>query len=346
MPNLARRFAAAAWRHRYIHLLSIGTLAIATFVGAMTGNRPDVGVAAQFGFYIGLALLLGGAIAALFTLVRLAVVERHPSPFRPMIKGAMRFFANEQRWYNAINGVVAFIVFAAGFSVLKGGITYFAPFSWDQYLADLDVFLHFGRAPHEWLWWIADSPLLARLVNLVYNFWFVVLIGMMFTVSIAEKDSRLRHTYILSFMIVWLVGGFFVAMGFSSAGPCYFARLDLGDRFQPLMDTLAEADRSYSIWALSTQDILWNGYKGLRNGSLGISAFPSLHVATVTLVAIYASSRSRVFGLLAWIFALAILVGSVVLGWHYAVDGYGGALLAAVAWLCVSRILRRSTEIA
>lgn len=132
--------------------------------------------------------------------------------------------------------------------------------------------------------------------------------------------------------MLWIGAGFFVALGFSSAGPCYFSRLGLGGEYQPLMDALAVANERYEIWALRTQDILWQGYVGATSGSVGISAFPSVHVVSAVLFALYASRRSRVVGNALWIFAGIILTGSVVLGWHYAVDGYAGALLAVLVW--------------
>ena len=86
------------------------------------------------------------------------------------------------------------------------------------------------------------------------------------------------------------------------------------------------------IWALPVQDLLWEGFIGTRPGSTGISAFPSMHVATTVLIALYASSLCRWLGYLGWVFAAIIMVGSVVLAWHYAVDGYAGGLIALAIW--------------
>jgi membrane-associated phospholipid phosphatase len=271
------------------------------------------------------------------------MVARDAAPLRTFLRGVLGFFSNAERWANAINGMAAFIVFAAGFSVLKGAITYFAPFAWDQWLADAERQLHFGRHPYEWLGWFVGSPSAIGLIDFLYNFWFVVVLGTTFSVCITERDTRLRHTYLLSFMLLWLVGGFFVAMAFSSAGPCYYARLGLGDEYQALAAALTQASRSHSVSALATQDMLWSGYKGLRNGNLGISAFPSLHVGSAVLVALYATARSRAAGVLAWMFALAIAIASVVLGWHYALDAYGGAAIAVLAWYAVGSAVGRLT---
>ena len=60
---------------------------------------------------------------------------------------------------------------------------------------------------------------------------------------------------------------------------------------------------------------------------------PSLHVAFAVLVAIIVWRRSFPLGLLLAIYAAIMQVGSVVLGWHYAVDGYAGALCAWGAWV-------------
>jgi hypothetical protein len=327
-----RVMAAAVWRHRYVHGLALALFALAIIVGRHTGNMPDTGVVLDYGFYLIAALWAGCCGFAIVRLVWLAAVERERAPLAAMVRSFRRFFANRERIANGLNGIAAFTVFATAFSVLKGAIAILSPFSWDKDLSSLDRTLHFGRLPHEWLWCIVQTPLAVRLFNLAYNFWFVILIASMFTVAITRRDTRLRHQYMLSLMLVWAIGGFFIAMGLSSAGPCYFSRLGLGGDYQPLMDALGAADRIYPIWAFSTQEMLWNGYSGATSGSIGISAFPSLHVATAVLFALYASRRSRIAGALLWVFAAVIMIGSVVLAWHYAVDGYAGALISLAIW--------------
>ncbi|MBZ9717598.1 phosphatase PAP2 family protein [Mesorhizobium sp. AD1-1] len=168
-----------------------------------------------------------------------------------------------------------------------------------------------------------------------------MLITAVFTVCIARKDTKLRHQFLMSFMTVWTLGGFFLAMGLSSAGPCFYERLGFGNDFHALMQALATADRIYPIWALNTQDMLWGGYTGATTGSVGISAFPSLHVAMAVLFALYATRRSRLAGVVMWLFAGVIMVGSVVLGWHYAVDGYAGASLMVAIWKACGYLLTR-----
>jgi hypothetical protein len=339
--ELSAAVAASFWRHRYLYAVSLASLTLAAIVGLSTGNLPDFGVIEDFSFYLLVAFWIGGCGFAIFRIVWLAFVVRDPAPSRAFFQSFARFFGDRERIANSINGLAVLFVFATAFSVLKGAIAVLAPFKWDRALSDLDKTLHFGRAPYEYLAGLLQHPAIVFGFNFAYNFWFVVMVAMFFTSAIARRDTLLRHQFILSFMLVWVLAGFFVAMGFSSAGPCYFARLGLGDDYKPLMDALGLASGSYPIWALTTQDMLWSGYTGASTGSIGISAFPSLHVATAVLFAIYASRRWGRVGIALWAFAATILVGSVVLGWHYAIDGYAGALLSVLIWKCAGLWLRR-----
>jgi len=65
---------------------------------------------------------------------------------------------------------------------------------------------------------------------------------------------------------------------------------------------------------------------------LGIAAFPSLHVA-FQMFAFLWMRRLWIYGEIVFgIFALVILIGSVVTGWHYLIDGVAGIVLAAFAY--------------
>jgi hypothetical protein len=82
-----------------------------------------------------------------------------------------------------------------------------------------------------------------------------------------------------------------------------------------------------------TQRGLW---AAVANGIVvvggGVSAFPSLHVALPLLGACAAWPRMRwlAWGLLGY--AIVLWIGTVHLGWHYAVDGEASALLIYPIW--------------
>ncbi len=66
-----------------------------------------------------------------------------------------------------------------------------------------------------------------------------------------------------------------------------------------------------------------------------------MHVASTVLMALYARAYNRRFGQVMTVFAGVIMLGSVLLAWHYAVDGYAGAAIAVACWLLTGRLIRR-----
>ncbi|WP_352599348.1 phosphatase PAP2 family protein [Mesorhizobium sp. M0488] len=87
----------------------------------------------------------------------------------------------------------------------------------------------------------------------------------------------------------------------------------------------------------------WHWSIAKSSGTMGISAFPSIHVASSVLFALYATRLSPRLGVAMWIFAAIIMLGSVVLGWHYAPDGYAGILISVAIWKITGVVLSRTT---
>ena len=67
---------------------------------------------------------------------------------------------------------------------------------------------------------------------------------------------------------------------------------------------------------------------------------PSLHVAVPVLFTIVAWGIDRRLGALFGVYTALILVGSVHLGWHYAVDGYVTLALVPAVWWLAGRLSR------
>jgi hypothetical protein len=156
-------------------------------------------------------------------------------------------------------------------------------------------------------------------------------------------DRELREQYLLSFFGCWILLGSLAAIGLSSVGPCFYGLLYPADPYVPLMSYLRSVDEVYTIWALSTQDMLWERYIANSTGlGSGISAMPSLHVAITTLNALLLSRLSRIAGILGWTYLALILVGSVHLGWHYAIDGYVSILAVLLIWRAAGWWVSRS----
>ncbi len=226
---------------------------------------------------------------------------------------------------------VCFSIFMVVFPYLKGAIPAINPFSWDPFMAALDRTILGGVDAWEPLFAVFGAPILLTTFNASYHAWFFVMYFIIFTACFSRSNPRTRAQFFLAFMLTWIIGGNLLATIFSSAGPAYYHLLGLGDQFVPLMESLRTANGISPVWALRVQETLWDGYVGTGRIS-GISAFPSMHLASTTVMALYAASYARWAGRVMTVFLGFIALGSVLLGWHYAVDAFAGVALALFFW--------------
>ena len=285
--------------------------------------------------------------AALVTLffVRMfvyAFVTRPPSPTAALIADTLRMLRSPRRFINGLPVLTAMVMFNKAMLDLKPSIPALVPFAWDEAFMKLDRVLHLGRDPWLLLDGVLGLPFLTLAINFVYCFWFLAMFTFWFWFAFQDRYTELRTRFFLTWMITWWLGGGLMALYFSSAGPAYYGAIGLApDPFAPLMAYLRQVNDIYPIWALDTQDMLWQAYAVKDIPFLGISAFPSMHNATAAIIAIAALRLNRRLGVALIIYGAVILVGSVHLGWHYAVDGYVGILLAMLAWWLMGPIVRR-----
>jgi hypothetical protein len=143
----------------------------------------------------------------------------------------------------------------------------------------------------------------------------------------------------LAFVLAWILLGTVLATLVPSAGPCFYL-LATGSPgpYGPLMEYLGAVAPA---GVLETQEGLWTAVsKGIVVVGGGVSAFPSLHVAVPLLGACAAWGRTR---WLAWVligYTVVLWIGTVHLGWHYAVDGEVSALLVYPIWRLSGRLAR------
>jgi hypothetical protein len=141
-------------------------------------------------------------------------------------------------------------------------------------------------------------------------------------------------------MLTWIVIGNIAAGIFLCAGPAFYGQVT-GDptRFGEQLAFLAR-HADYDGSAAYYQNYLWMLYeKGVSGFGSGISAFPSMHVALITLNALFIWERSRAWGIAAFAYVAFILASSVYLAWHYAVDGYAAIAMTVGIYLLVRRWL-------
>jgi hypothetical protein len=221
------------------------------------------------------------------------------------------------------------------FTSIKIQLPKLNPFLWDVSLAQWDRWLHGGMDPWQILQPLVGHPAITFVIDLVYLSWFYVLQIICLWQAFSLKRPQLRLQFFLSFLLIWVVLGNVAATVFSSAGPCFYeAIIGIGGPYETLMAYLQdEAKAQYPLWALDVQGQLWQGYltPGITVGR-GISAMPSIHVAMSFLMALLGWRIHRTLGIVLSIYLGLIMIGSVHLGWHYALDGYAGIIGAYAIW--------------
>jgi hypothetical protein len=204
-------------------------------------------------------------------------------------------------------GVVALCAFLSSMTFLKSMIVAVVPFWADASLAMIDRSMFID--PQQIA--ISVKPVIPA-VGIFYGLWHAVHLGGILWVLLWRDPSKAR--FIISFMLTWAIGMVFAYI-FSSAGPIFTGRYD---------PSLAPES------VRRTVGFLWTNYKesGAQLGG-GISAFPSMHVGLAAWFALVL--RARHVAWLGVIYVLAIFAGSIILGWHYAVDGVAGIAVALLA---------------
>ena len=246
-------------------------------------------------------------------------------------------YLTRERLLNALPIILFMPLFMSTFTSFKTLIPIINQFSWDSKFARFDATIHGGFQAWQLCHSIFGHHFLTSLLNYFYNLWLLVMLAVLYWQTFSLRDLRLRMQFFLSFTLAWILLGTIAATIFSSAGPCFYGRVvDGDDIYQPLMEQLVVAQKSSPVWALDTQEKLWKEYKESKiDLGNGISAMPSMHVSMVFLFALLGWRSNRLIGIMFSIYVIIIMIGSVHLGWHYAIDGYVAILGTLVIWHCV-----------
>ncbi len=218
---------------------------------------------------------------------------------------------------------------------LKSLIPYLNPVKYDQYLVTLDHIIGFGQLPQTRLDWLLQSPWSYKIVSLFYSAGWAIgsLSVLAYTIFVAAPGFR-KTRFMLAYFLVWMVLGSGLAIALNSGGPLFFhtyTGLDNYDAFTAKLASLS-GQTEWTSYALSQSMIHYFQSNRPAPVALGISAMPSLHIATAVTVVLHTHSR----GLLArWIGILwlgLLYLGSIVTGWHYAIDGIVAVGFALLIW--------------
>ena len=333
-----RELKAAAW--------GAGTVAVYMSLVLLSG-RVDLDMFGRLlAFYIGTSLVLWiflGGLCTLFLLVRHSRTSGNEPFLVKLVVNLVRERWERDYWVSLVWPPLLFATLLASFNAFKQMVLPIAGFGWDPMLAAADRALFFGTDPWRLTHALFSSPQATAVIDSAYHGWFVPMsLGLIACAWMSRSTFRLRTQYMLSYTAVWIGIGSVLAFLMPSAGPCFYENF-IGPEagFRELLDRLgqAEAATGANFTSLRNQEMLIKlfGADKLIVGG-GISAMPSVHNGLAALFALAAWQINRTAGVIVWVYAALIWLGSIHLGWHYALDGIIAIALTYGIWVACGRI--------
>ena len=326
----------------------LGAAVIALYMALVLGSgMVDPGMFGRMlAFYVKTSFLIWTFMLGC-TLLVLMVMRGRKSGNQPFLKDFIVTTARD-RWQrdHYVSLVWPPLLFAgllSSFNSFKQMILPLAGYSWDPMLAAADKALFLGHDPWRVTHAIFGSPEATVFIDGYYHTWFLPMsLGVAVCAFMPASTFRLRTQYLLSYIGVWVIVGSVFAYLMPSAGPCFYEPL-VGQHasFQELIQNLrrAQAETGAELISLNNQQMLLelvSADKLIVGG--GISAMPSVHNALAFLFALGAFRLNRVAGYVASAYAVMIWIGSIHLGWHYALDGLVAGVMTLLLWTICGRI--------
>ena len=288
-----------------------GTLALLVMPNH-TGVLPALGL-------LPLWLFVSAALASVTAVIRM-MLAGVASPFAHIAETVR----HRWRWLLTIGvGISVAGLNMIAFMWTKPLLNWFVPFWADPMLAKADRLLFLGHDPWTLLGWLNSFAA----AIFYHRGWFAMMIVTLLVV-LSQPASARKSAVMMTYFLLWSVVGPVVHVLMPAAGPVFYEKLGYGGEFAGIRVPEEMTQMS---------DYLWRVYQGDQFGpGSGISAMPSLHIATTAwmIIAIYVLARR-------WTAPMAILgflifLLSVSLGWHYAADGIvGGAFALGCYAICL-----------
>jgi hypothetical protein len=323
---------------------------LAYTVLVLASGRVDLGqLFGLFLLYAGGSFFLWLLVGVAWMLAQLFIAARRSGEGPVLVSaavGGVRARWERDRGISLMWPPLLFAWLMATFNAFKQMVLPLAGYRMDPLLARADRLLFFGNDPWRVTHALLGSPDATLLIDRFYHGWFAPMaVGIILCAWLPRSTCRLRTQYLTSYMGVWIGIGSLLAFLLPSAGPCFYSRLvGPSPSFDALLHSLAQVQSATGspVMSLKIQDWLMHAHdaRALVVGA-GISAMPSVHNGLAVLFALAAFRLNRVAGWLFAAYAVLIWVGSIHLGWHYAVDGIAGDALTWGIWRLSGRLAER-----
>ncbi|HEY0788687.1 MAG TPA: phosphatase PAP2 family protein [Thermoanaerobaculia bacterium] len=223
--------------------------------------------------------------------------------------------------------------------LLKSFVFVINPRTWDLQLAVWDQRIHLGFSPSAFFTALFRARLFLNVLDLFYSgFYYFIVIGYAGAL-LGLLPQRLRFAFGAAFTLTWVVGSV-LYVAFPSWGPVYVFSSEF-------VETLRYMPITVSVQRVLYEEIssLVRNPEALRYVKFGsVAAFPSLHVAVVTLYAAASRRVSRRWFHANILLVVAMVLGSVITGYHYLIDAWAGIILALGLWWACAWWFERGEE--
>lgn len=264
------------------------------------------------------------------------------NPARPAT--AMLAIVTSLPWPRLFAGSMLFLcigIFLGVFTSMKNLLPSVVPFYADPMLAAADAWLFGGEQPWQVLQGVLGHHPVTRAIEIIYTTgWLGAKYMLPLAVAILPQLAWIRLRFFLCYFFLWIVLGNVVAALFMSAGPVYYGEFT-GDHamFRDLVAYIGQSAGSWNAAADYQAYLLYFYRTGTVELGTGISAFPSLHVAVTTLFLFAGWAIDRRLGMVLTVLWGVVLVGSVHLGWHYAMDGLVSLVATTAVWWASGKLV-------
>lgn len=214
------------------------------------------------------------------------------------------------------------------YSNLKAALPVLNPHLFDDELLAADRLLFLGHPPNQWLPTLRPDWLV-HLMDEAYTSFFLffpVTMGLAFFLA----QPRALRTFVAGYVICFYLG---TAMYYLA--PSWGAIFRHPEWYAGLPHT--NSDRIRDTLMVQYHKVLVDKSTFHAKAFLGIAAFPSLHIAHVTVAMVVAR---RHFRPMLWVFApvaTVMAVSTMYFGWHYFIDLVGALVVAWAALKVVDK---------
>jgi hypothetical protein len=216
------------------------------------------------------------------------------------------------------------VLFSTAFHfMLKSCIYLLNSANYDAILFQMDQMLHFGIAPCFFFVELFKSPAFYRFMDIYYSPIYFLIVLLYSPAILVFASTFLKRTFASAYVLT-VISGLALYVAIPSWGPVFIYPEQFQEALQhmPITVTVQRQLHKETLSLIRTP----MGRRTIRNG--GIAAFPSLHVALLTLFTLTTRTISKRWFHINILLTILMTIGTMVTGYHYLIDGYAGVLLA------------------